>query len=253
VVVLTVEVDGESALTGLGNHDANDLSAMSHQAYGPRVGLPRILQLLGQLQIPGTFFVPGVIAEKWPKQVESILLAGHEIALHGHAHRSLTELTPQQQTEDFEQALQALATLNITPRGFRAPFNRLTRHTLDLVAQHGLAYDSSLMDDDRPYRLRAANHAIAELPTHWALDDTIPYAVEPELPPAVAEMWTQELDAMRSTGSLCVLNVHDFLSGRPSRLRALSTFLTFAKEKPDVRFSRADELAQTVLGQAPAR
>jgi hypothetical protein len=35
---------------------------MSHQAYGPRVGVPRILDLLAEHAIEATFFVPGVTA-----------------------------------------------------------------------------------------------------------------------------------------------------------------------------------------------
>jgi peptidoglycan/xylan/chitin deacetylase (PgdA/CDA1 family) len=248
LAVLTVEVDGEAALLGLGDHHENDLTAMSHQAYGPRVGLPRILQLVGQMQVPATFFVPGVTAERWPKAVESILLAGHEVALHGHTHRPLNTLTPDEQKRDFEQGWETLAKLGVTPRGYRAPFCQLTRATLDLVAQADLIYDSSLMDDDRPYRLRIGSGGLAELPTHWALDDTVPYAVEPELPSAVADTWIAELDAMRSTGSMCVLSVHDFLTGRPSRMRALEKFLTYAKEKGDVKFARADRAAEVALG-----
>lgn len=244
MVVITCEVDGEAALLG----QDDDLTAMSHQAYGPRVGLPRILQLIGQMQIPATFFVPGVVAERWPKAVESVLLAGHEVALHGHSHRSLRQMSADEQRADFEKGWETLAALGVAPRGYRAPFCQLTRPTLDLVAQSNLIYDSSLMDDDKPYRLRIGSGGLAELPTHWVLDDTIPYSVEPELPSAVGEMWVAELDAMRATGSLCVLNVHDFLSGRPSRMRALERFLTFAKEKGDVRFARADQLAETVLG-----
>ena len=232
VIALTVEVDGDAGA------DTGDLSAMSYLAYGPRVGLPRILQLIGLHQVPATFFVPGVIAERWPSAVESIVLAGHEIALHGHAHRALTELSDQEQTEDFEKGLQALKHLGVTPQGYRAPLNRLTRHTLDLVAQHGLAYDSSLMDDDRPYRLRTANHGIAELPVHHSLDDAFP-----------PHDWAQELQAMRDTASLCVLTVHDYLSGRPGRLKELGDFLAQAKQLEGVRFSRADEVARSVWGR----
>ena len=32
---------------------------MSHQAYGPLVGVPRILDLLREYSLPATFFVPG--------------------------------------------------------------------------------------------------------------------------------------------------------------------------------------------------
>jgi peptidoglycan-N-acetylglucosamine deacetylase len=251
-------VDAESPILAEDERYAEDLSAMSHQAYGPRVGVPHILDLLGSHGVEGTFFVPGVTAERWPETVQAIARAGHEVALHGHSHRVLPGMAEDEQRRDLEQGLRALAGLGVEPRGYRAPYWRLTRPTLDLLARYGIRYDSSLMDDDRPYRLSTAEGEVAELPVHWSLDDWEQYAFLPEPdigqrienPRDVAEIWKGELDAMRKTNSLCVLTCHPFLSGRPSRLRAIEDFLKFARELGDVRFSRADRLADMVLGSS---
>ena len=125
----------------------------------------------------------------------------------------------------------------------------------------GIRYDSSLMDDDKPYRLATASGTIAELPVHWSLDDWEQYAFLPdpdigqqiESPRKVVELWTAELDAMRETKSLCVLTCHPFLSGRPSRARAIEEFIEFALDRGDVRFSRADHLADIVLADQAKR
>lgn len=258
VAVLSFDVDAEAPILAEGDHYAEDLSTMSHQAYGPRVGIPRILALLATHEIEATFFVPGVTAERWAGTVEKILDAGHEVALHGYSHRVLPGMTTEEQRRDLESGLQALARLGVQPLGYRAPYWRLTQATLDLLARHGIRYDSSLMDDDRPYRLTTASETVAELPVHWALDDWEQYAFLPdpdigqqiESPHKVVELWTAELDAMRETNSLCVLTCHPFLSGRPSRVRAIKDFIEFALSCGDVRFSRADQLADIVLGGA---
>jgi peptidoglycan-N-acetylglucosamine deacetylase len=202
--------------------------------------------------------VPGVTAERWPGAVEKILETSHEVALHGHSHRVLPGMTPEEQRRDLELGLEALSRLGVQPRGYRAPYWQLTQATLDLLAGLGIRYDSSLMDDDRPYRLTTASGAVAELPVHWSLDDWEQYAFLPdpeigqqiESPSKVVELWTAELDAMRETNSLCVLTCHPFLSGRPSRVRAIARFVEFALDRGDVRFSRADRLAGIVLGDA---
>jgi peptidoglycan-N-acetylglucosamine deacetylase len=46
VAVLSFDADAEAPILAEGDHYAEDLSTMSHQAYGPRVGVPRILKLL---------------------------------------------------------------------------------------------------------------------------------------------------------------------------------------------------------------
>jgi peptidoglycan-N-acetylglucosamine deacetylase len=60
VAVHSFDVDAESPILAEGDHYAEDLSTMSHQAYGPRVGVPRILELLAACEIEATFFVQGV-------------------------------------------------------------------------------------------------------------------------------------------------------------------------------------------------
>ena len=249
------DVDAESPILAEGEHYAADLSTMSHQAYGPLVGVPRILDLLDRHSVPGTFFVPGVTAQRWPKAVRSIADAGHEISLHGHTHAMTVDMDEDGQRTDFELATAALGELDIEPRGYRAPFWRQTAITLELVAGAGLLYDSSLMDADVPYRLQLEGDEIAELPVHWSLDDWEQYAFLPEpdigqriiAPSKVAELWLEELEAMRETNSLCVPTAHPFLSGRPSRIGALDTFIRRALGHGDVEFASASDVAERVV------
>ena len=63
---VTFDVDAESAIIGFSASNADRLSLMTHQAYGPRTAVPRLLRLLRERSIPATFFVPGYTAERWP-------------------------------------------------------------------------------------------------------------------------------------------------------------------------------------------
>jgi peptidoglycan/xylan/chitin deacetylase (PgdA/CDA1 family) len=261
VAALSFDVDAETPVLAMGAHYASHLSTMSHQAYGPRVGVPRILELLRRIELRATFFFPGATAQRWPETLEAVMAAGHEVGFHSHAHRPLVGLSQAEQEEDFQTGLEVLHGLGARPRGYRAPLWQQTSFTLGLVERAGLVYDSSLMDDDRPYRL-GADGRLAELPVHWSLDDWEQYAFLPEpdvgqaieTPAKVLELWTGELDAMRATGSLCLICCHPFLSGRPSRLRAIERFVAFARDLPDVELLTCGEVADRVLAdQAAAR
>ncbi len=260
IAILTFDVDAEAPLLAAGERYASHLSTMSHQAYGPKVGLPRILAMLKRRGLPATFFVPGLTAERWPGTVDSILEAGHEVALHGYTHRTPTALPEAEQIDELERGIAALARHGARPIGYRAPLWSTTATTLEALGRLGLRYDSSLFDDDRPYLLDTPSGRIAELPVHWSLDDWEQYVYVPEpdfghtinRPSVVAELWTEELDAMRSTSSLCVLTCHPFISGRPSRLAAIERFIDFALSCGDVGFTRADSLADTLLATPDA-
>lgn len=254
-VLLTFDVDADTPLLAEDVHYTQHLSTMSHQAYGPKVGLPRILAMLARREKPATFFFPGLTAERWPMTVELVLEAGHEVALHGYTHKSPVYNTPPEQRAELERGLAALERFGVSPAGFRAPMWSNSRTTLEALAEYGLRYDSSMFDDDRPYLLETPTGRLAELPIHWCLDDWEQYVYVPDpdfghtinRPSVVSQLWIEELDAMRETGSLCVLTCHPFVSGRPSRLRAIERFIEFADGCENVAFSRADQVAARVL------
>jgi peptidoglycan/xylan/chitin deacetylase (PgdA/CDA1 family) len=251
-VMLGFDVDAETPLWAADPRCARDAMAMTHQAFGPRVGVPRILQLLADLGVPATFFIPGVVAERYPETVEAVAAAGHEIGHHSHGHRPPATISADEERRDFERALEALGRLGVTPRGHRAAMWQASWQTPSLVAEYGLVYDSSLMDDDRPYLLETPRGTIAELPPHWSLDDWEQFAFLPDppigasinSPVVVGEQWRFELDAMRRHRCLFALTCHPFLSGRAGRVELLRGLLEHAQAAGDVVFLSASEVAQ---------
>jgi peptidoglycan-N-acetylglucosamine deacetylase len=255
VLVLTFDIDAESCVLAEGRRYAANPSVMTHQAYGPRVGVPRILDMLNDYGVKATFFVPGVTAERYPALVERIVSEGHEVGHHSHTHRLPQTLTEDEERRDFDLAFRALGKLGITPRGHRTALWAPHWSTAALVAEYGLAYQSNLMDDDRPYVLQTARGRIAELPPHWSLDDYPQYAymLNPDIgqnvesPRKAVEVWTLELDAMRDYGCLMVLTNHPFLSGRPARVKALRSLIEFALGAGDVDITTCAAVADRVL------
>jgi peptidoglycan/xylan/chitin deacetylase (PgdA/CDA1 family) len=73
--VFTFDVDG-SAEQQL--YEGNVLGANSAGDYGPKVGLPRILNLLERQDLSATFFVAAWIAERFPERIVEISKRGHE-------------------------------------------------------------------------------------------------------------------------------------------------------------------------------
>ena len=118
---LTFDVDAEAPILAESGLYARNAGVMSHQAYGPLVGVPRILDLLREYSLPATFFVPGWTADRYPQAVEAILAAGHEVGHHSYAHYSPFAQTEEEERADFERALATLRRARRRAEGFRCP------------------------------------------------------------------------------------------------------------------------------------
>jgi peptidoglycan/xylan/chitin deacetylase (PgdA/CDA1 family) len=214
-LAVTVDLDGEAGLS-----DAGSLSARSERRYGVGRGLERVL---AELDVRATFYVPGITARRHPDAIRSIAAHGHEIGHHGHLHRSPHGLSADEQRREIEEGLAALATLGIEPRGYRAPAWELTELTLGLLAEHGFAYDSSLMDDDRPYE----RGGLLELPVHWTLDDVPYFAADPGSE-SLLHVWTREIDLAADEQRAITVTLHPEILGRPHRVPLLRRVLAHA-------------------------
>ena len=261
----TFDVDAESAVLWGSPGNADRMSVMSHQAYGPLVGVPRLLSLLDRHRIRSTFFVPGYTAHRYPGVVRDIVAAGHEVAHHGYLHEQPTQCTVEEQVDHLDRGLQALQEVaDVRPVGYRAPMWDLSWSSPALLAERGFLYDSSLMDADVPYELSitpGATTSIVEIPIQWALDDWEQYCFLPDLsgsglietPRKARELWQAEFDGLRSVGGCWVLTNHPFLSGRPSRAQQLDELMAHVSGCGDVWTASLEQIATHVraLGLAP--
>jgi peptidoglycan/xylan/chitin deacetylase (PgdA/CDA1 family) len=256
----TFDLDAESPILFEHPEAAGWLDVMTHQAYGPLTGVPRLLRILDRQHVQATFFVPGYSAERWPDVVRSIRDAGHEIAHHGYLHEGAH--SARDVAEEERRLLRGLETLDtvagVRPIGYRGPMWELTYDTPALLARHGFRYDSGLMDADHPYRLAVSEEhgaaSIVELPGHWGLDDWEPYVYLPGLsgsgviasPAEVIARWRLELEALFEEGGLFMLTNHPFVSGRASRAAGLEDLIRHAKGIGGLWIATAAEIAAHV-------
>jgi peptidoglycan/xylan/chitin deacetylase (PgdA/CDA1 family) len=262
----TFDVDAESAVLSASPGSETRAGIMSHQSYGPLVGVPRILSILQRHAVTATFFVPGFTAERYPRVIRDIVEAGHEVAHHGYLHEPLAGVDAETEAGYLDRGLETLERVaGVRPVGYRAPMWEPTWNTPRLLAERGFLYDSSLMDADVPYELAVSGvrdvGSVVEIPIQWALDDWEQYCFLPgvsgegliESPTKAEEIWTLELDALRDVGGCFVLTNHPFLTGRPSRAAVLDRLISRAVEHGDVWVANMRQIADHVrsLGLPP--
>jgi len=221
--------------------------------YGSRVAVPKILKILAEFDAPASFFMPGVSALLHPEEVETYVAGGHEVAVHGWIHERNMVLARADELELTGRALDTLEKLSGThPKGIRTPSWDFSENTLDIIAELGFTYDSSLMADDDPYELVAAGQptGIVEIPVEWIRDDAVYFMMErykglrPHMPPRSAlQIWTDEFDAARAEGGLFQITMHPHIIGHRSRLVVLRALLDHIAKHSDVWFATHAQIA----------
>lgn len=108
----------------------------------------RILELFAECDVKGTFFVLGLVCEKYPDLVATIHEAGHEVATHGYSHQPCYRLSPQSFADDVRKSVDLIQDVTGEKvQGYRAPDFSIDFDSvwaLEVLAENGIQYDSSI-------------------------------------------------------------------------------------------------------------
>jgi peptidoglycan/xylan/chitin deacetylase (PgdA/CDA1 family) len=263
---LTFDFDGLSVWVYLGLTSPAPISRGEFGAHA----IERLLHLFDSRGVKITFFIPGHAVQTYPEQCKSIVAAGHEVGLHGYLHEPVSALSPQEEREIFHRAHDIVGNLTgQAPRGSRTPGWDYTPHTIDIMLELGLLYDSSLMSQDySPFYSRqgdvihpdgrvewGAESALVQLPVSWSLDD-FPHFEYMHIPGGssvqglktardVYKNFMDDVLYMERDFEVGVLNLtcHPYVSGRGHRYLPLERFIDELLAM-GVRFERCDTVAQ---------
>ncbi|KAK5134224.1 hypothetical protein LTR08_006767 [Meristemomyces frigidus] len=156
-IALSVDFDAVSGWLGTGAHPDNGTADYSAGYFSGLVGVPRLLKLFTKLGLATktTWCIPGHSLETFPAQTQAIVASGCEIALHGYAHESASQMTAQQERDVLLKCISLVEDLTgKRPRGYRAPLYQMSERTIALLQEHDFLWDSSLTHyDSTPYYL----------------------------------------------------------------------------------------------------
>lgn len=261
-ICLSFDIDAYGPALFQGDRNA---AVLSRGEFDAQVAVPRILALLRDYELRATFFIPGHTADCFPRMVEAVLDAGHEIAHHGYLHEPPAQISAEHEAEVLAKGIRALERITgMVPQGYRAPLWEPSSRTIELLAEHGFAYDSSLMGTDFiPYRARSGDivtpegatfgreSQIVELPSSWIFDDWSYFANArraggggPTPPSHVLEIWREQVSfaAESVSDGVVVMTLHPQVSGQGYVLRMLRQFLD--------RLTQDDRLRVETMGRA---
>lgn len=235
-VLLTFDLDAETLWMGRDSNAEKKPVWISQGHYGPHVGLPRILRLLTKYNLMATFFIPGVVIERYPRQVEAILEARMPIEHHSYTHTWAENLGEEGEAEEFRRGWDAIVqATGREPKGWRNPAGEMSEYSVPLMEKYGFDFSSNLLDSDSAHLLFDGDRAtdILEIPFAWCMDDAPYFMYSNRLvgrtmsaPSAVAETWKLEYNGVSAEPDThLVVAMHPQVIGRASRMWVLEEFV----------------------------
>ena len=238
-IAWSIDFDAVSGWLGTGAHPRNSTADYSQGYFSGHVGVGRLLQLFRKLGIQDkvTWCIPGHSMETFPEQTKAIVESGCEIALHGYAHESSSQLTAEQEKDVLLKCIELVEKLTgKKPRGYRAPLYQLNERTIALLQSHDFLWDSSLTHYEcTPYFLpkdpapvgpldfdpeRKADSwmkpspnfddlvksELVEVPCNWYMEDATPLQFYPNIPNShgyvdvrlIEQMWKDRMEFLRN-------------------------------------------------------
>ncbi|KAG2075511.1 carbohydrate esterase family 4 protein [Suillus decipiens] len=274
-------VDVDAVAGWLGSYGGEDSPLdISRGMYAGEVGVPRLLKLFDKYGIKTTWFIPGHSLETFPKQMEAVRDAGHEIGLHGYSHENPITMTLEQQRDILDHTFKLLTDFNhgVPPKGSVAPWWETSKEGTALLLEKGIEYDhSNMCHDSQMYYLRdedtwtkidyrAQAHTwmkplqrgketgLVEIPGNWYLDDLPPMMFIKSnsnshgwvSTQSVEQLWKDTFTYLyrEEKDFVFPISIHPDVSGRPHVLLMLERFIEWINTHDDVQWLTFYEMTQ---------
>jgi peptidoglycan/xylan/chitin deacetylase (PgdA/CDA1 family) len=226
-----------------------DRGGISWGTYGGKIGVWRIMNLLKDNDVRGTFCVNAHCAEIWPDATRAILRAGHDIAGHGYLQdHLLSYMNPDEERASIKKSLGILQEVTGTrPQGWISPVLSWTDHTSDFLAAEGLAWHGDWLDIDLPRVKATKNGPIAYIPASDFTDSRVARAS----PMVLWEVYKETFDYLylREAPAYLGLTLHCHFGGRPLVCAVFDKILKYFTQFPGVWFASHGEIARWTLDQ----
>lgn len=280
-------VDIDAVAGWLGSYNGEDSpDDISRGLFAGEVGIPRLLNLFKKYNIPASWFAPGHSIETFPKEMQMIVDAGHEIGAHGYSHENPLAMSPKQEEDILIKSIELIEKISgKRPTGYVAPWWEFSNVTNELLVKHGFTYDHSLMHRDHvPYYVRVGDKwtkidyekeakewmkplvrgeetDLVEIPASWYLDDLPPmmfikgYANSHGFvnPRDIEELWRDQFDWVYREYDYAVfaMTVHPDVSGRPQVLSMHERLIEHISSHTGVRWVNLNDMAEDFKRRFP--
>ncbi|HEY0248268.1 MAG TPA: polysaccharide deacetylase [Gryllotalpicola sp.] len=286
-IKVSVGVDVDAVAGWLGSYGGEDsLQDIQRGMWAGEIGIPRLVKLFDKFGMKATFFAPGHSIETFPRQIDQVVAAGHELGAHGYSHENPRDMSPEQEEAVLDRSIELIEKVSgRKPRGYIAPWGEMTTITADLLLKNGFSYDrTQVLHDFQPFYARTGDSwtkidysksadkwmrplvrgkeiDLVSLAFNWYLDDLPPMMFVKSSPNSygfanprqIEELWRDQFDWVYREYEYAVfpMCIHPDVSARPQVLLMLERLFEYMAGHEGVSFETCESVADDFRARFP--
>ncbi len=229
-----------------GNETLPDIPNFSWAEYGLRAGIPRIIKLIRNKNIPASGFLNASIVDDYPAVAEEIKKANWEIVGHGMHQKSIqAELDENKLIKNCLDKLENF--YGYRPLGWLGPGLRETDITPDILKKEGIEYVCDWVIDDLPRWMDTKYGKIICMPYTLEINDSPMYVIQNQTSNDYFKRVEDTLETFEKETDqnprILTIATHPHLIGVPHRIGALEKIIDKLKNRNDTIFMTGKQIA----------
>jgi len=225
-----------------------DVLNYSWRDYGVRVGIWRMMDVMGKHGVKGTVALNSDVCRHYPRIIEAGKRLGWEWM--GHGSNNSTLINRQSEEEEKQLIKNVVDTIKTStgqqPRGWLSPALSESHRTLDILAENGIQYVGNWVNDEQPYPMRVKSGSIISMPYSIELNDIPVFLDQGQAPETFGKMISDQFDVLyedgAKTGRVMSICLHPFLIGHPHRSKYFDQALAHIRARQEVWITTGGEI-----------
>jgi allantoinase len=230
-----------------------DIGNYSWVEYGLRAGVPRLLQIFSERQLPVTNMMNATFPDYYPRCADMVQRAQWELSAHGLFQRSLQ--FEQDEEAVIDETLEKLEKFDgKRPRGWLGPGFGESMNTPDLLKRKGIEYVYEWMVDETPCWMKTKHGPLLSVPYALDLNDVMIFALERHSADEYPKRFGATADYFASEPGrpprIITMALHPHIIATPYRLGEFVRTLDMLIKREDTTFVVGSQIADWFTAQS---
>ena len=231
-----------------------DIPNYSWAEYGLRCGMPRLLKLYAERNLPVSVNLNAAVIDHYPSLAKAMRDANWEFIGHGDTQRLLHNEEDEEAT--IRGAIDKMADFVGRPlRGWMSPGFAQTFDTPDHLTAAGIDYNLDWVLDDLPCWMRTENGPLLCMPYGFELNDSLVYTVERQASPELLQRLQDTLETfepeLKEQPRVLTLAVHPHQIAVPHRIGYFKKVMDILQARDDVIFLTGSAISDWYKNEEP--